>query len=66
MPTSNPDWSILASENERLADGRAAQAPPPIPKLSPAPRLRWRRRTAPGGAGAALAAAETTAAARRG
>jgi hypothetical protein len=60
MPTSSPDWSALASENERLVDSRASQVPPrPPPSAAtpaPAPRLRWRR-------GAALGAAAETAAA---
>ena len=60
MSTSSPDWSILASENERLVDSRATPAPPrPVPpaaRPAPAPLLRWRRRPAP------RAAAGTTAA----
>ena len=47
MSTTSPDWSILASENERLVDSRATQVPPrPAPPASvteaeardPAPR----------------------------
>jgi hypothetical protein len=47
MSTSSPDWSILASENERLVDSRATQVPPrPAPPAAvtgaeapdPAPR----------------------------
>ena len=52
MPTSDPDWSILASENERLMDSRATQVPPgtapPAPMPAPAARLRWRRQAGPG------------------
>jgi hypothetical protein len=48
MPTSNPDWSTLASENERLVDSRTTQVSPrpapSTPKPAPAARLRWRRR----------------------
>jgi hypothetical protein len=55
MPTSNPDWSSLASENERLMDSRASQLTPrpapstatPAPAPALAARLRWRRRAAP-------------------
>ena len=68
MPTSNPDWSILASENERLVDSRATQVPPgpapSTPKPPPAPRSRWRRRPTLAAAPklAAVAATETPAA----
>jgi hypothetical protein len=62
MPTSDPDWSILASENERLVDSRATQVPPrpapsaPVP--APAPRLLWRRRATPGAAAKSAATPE--------
>jgi hypothetical protein len=64
MPTSDPDWSILASENERLVDSRATQVPPrPAPSApmpDPAPRLLWRRRATLGATAETVATPEAT------
>jgi hypothetical protein len=64
MLTSSSDWSALTSENERLVDSRASQAPPrpapPTPMPAPASRLRWRRRAALGAAAETAAAVAVT------
>jgi hypothetical protein len=75
MPSSTPDWSALASQNEKVVDGEATgEASPSVPAdqrladrpgrhAAPARRSLWRSRASRGAAAATAAALAVTGAA---